>query len=146
MTKISAGGLTLTVSKSENKPLGLVADEIPASLDVGPAMAGGARLVVASFVGLKGPQGPAMTRLRVYQIDAGATEARWLQDLPFPSNVRPTRNASEIAFNPSGTQLAVSARLLVPSGQVRGDPVATQTPRWRLGGSLSTEPKAVGLV
>ena len=125
-------------------PLGLVANEILASLDVGPAMAGGARLVVASFVGLKGPQGPAMTRLRVYQIDAGATDARWLQDLPFPSNVRPTRNASELAFDASGTQLAVSARLMVPSGQLRGDQIATQIVRWRLGGQVSTEEKAVG--
>lgn len=125
-------------------PLGLAADEIPASLDVGPAMAGGARLVVASFVGLKGAQGPAMTRLRTYQIDPGAAEARSLQDLPFPSNVRPTRNASEIAFDSGGTQLAVSARLLVPSGQLRGDQVATQIMRWRLGEALNTEEKAVG--
>lgn len=138
-------GAKLTdLQKPVKVPLGLVADEIPASLDVGPAMTGGARLVVASFVGLKGPQGPAMTRLRVYQIDAGATEARPLQDLPFPSNVRPTRNASELAFDASGTQLAVSARLMVPSGQLRGDQVATQIMRWRLGGPSTTEEKAVG--
>lgn len=123
--------------------LGLKPGEDLASVDVGPAAADGKRLVVASYVGPVGAQGRSLSRLQVFEIAAGSAQGRPLKEIPFPSNVRPTRTASFVAFDGSGRRLAVVALLRVPVG-LKGEEYASQVIDWTVGGEPVIDERAVG--
>lgn len=128
-------------------PLGLKDDEDVAALDVGPPMAkndalgvaDGDRLAVVRVLASDGAQGKALRLMRIFRI--GKTpQATLVAEVPFPNEPRPTRSASEISFDRSGTQLAVSARLRVAAG-LSGDQTATQLLYWTLNGPTRLDPR-----
>jgi hypothetical protein len=126
-------------------PLGLKDDEDVAALDVGPPMApdntlgvaDGDRLAVVRVLASDGAQGKALRLMRIYRIGK-APVATLVAEVPFPNEPRPTRSASEVAFDRSGTRLAVSARLRVASG-LAGDQTATQILQWTLNGTTTLD-------
>ncbi|MBL8352845.1 MAG: hypothetical protein JNL87_21320 [Burkholderiaceae bacterium] len=125
-------------------PLGLKKDESLASLDVGPpmardeklAVAEGDRLAVASVLATEGER-RVLRAMRIFRVGKAPTAAL-VGELPFPVEPRPTQAASEIAFEPGGRSLAVSARLRVPKG-LGGDQIWTQILQWTLGGPASAD-------
>lgn len=125
-------------------PLGLKKDEFLAALDVGPpmardeglAVAEGDRLAVASVLASEGER-RVLRAMRIFRIGKAPT-ATLVGELPFPVEPRPTQAASEIAFEPGGRALAVSARLRVAAG-LSGDQSWTQILHWTLGAPASAD-------
>jgi hypothetical protein len=74
-----------------------------------------------------------MTRLKIHRIGGATVDARLLDEIRFPSEPQPTRNASHVAFDGSGEGLAIAAWLDVPPGAA-GEEFASRIIRWSAGG------------
>lgn len=113
-------------------PLDLQADEDLARLDVGPPGDDGSQLVVTTFIGQLRSQRPLMTRLKIHRIGGPSSGVEALDEIRFPNDPQPTRNASHVAFDSSGRRLAISAWLDVPPGPA-GEEFASRIIHWAIG-------------